>query len=226
MASRLAGFITGQKRFTSDIAHELCSPIARMQMAVGILEERAEPKDKQYVQDLSEEVQHISGLVNELLSFSKASLGATSLRLETVMLRPLAEKATKREARNEAEVRVDIPDELTAIADPELVVRALANLVRNAVRYAGETGPITIQARPLEGEVELIVADCGPGVPEEELPKLFDPFYRVDTSRARETGGVGLGLSIVKTCIESCHGSVTCRNRQPSGFEVVILLPA
>ncbi len=226
MASRLAGFVTGQKRFTGDIAHELCSPIARMQMAVGILEERADPKDKPYVEDLREEVEHISSLVNELLSFSKASLGATSLRLETVALRALAEKAAKREARHGEEVRVEMAEDLAAIADPELIVRALANLIRNAVRYAGNTGPITITARRLEGEVELIVADGGPGVPEAELPKLFDPFYRVDTSRARETGGVGLGLSIVKTCIESCHGSVTCRNRQPSGLEVVILLPA
>jgi len=226
MASRLAGFVTGQKRFTGDIAHELCSPIARMQMAVGILEERAEPKDKQYVEDLREEVQHISGLVNELLSFSKASLGATSLRLETVTLRPLAEKVARREARNGEQVRVEVPDGLTAIADPELVVRALANLVRNAVRYAGDAGPITITARRLAGETELVVSDCGPGVPDGELPKLFDPFYRVDTSRARETGGVGLGLSIVKTCIESCHGSVTCRNCQPTGLEVVIRLPA
>ena len=226
MASRLAGFVTGQKRFTGDIAHELCSPIARMQMAVGILEERGDPKDRQYVEDMREEVQHISSLVNELLSFSKASLGTTSLRLETVTLRPLAEKAARRETRNGEQVRVDVPDDLTAIADPELVVRALANLVRNAVRYAGEAGPITITASRLEGEVELVVADSGPGVPDGELPKLFDPFYRVDTSRARETGGVGLGLSIVKTCIESCHGSVTCRNRQPSGLEVVIHLPA
>jgi two-component system, OmpR family, sensor histidine kinase CpxA len=75
------------------------------------------------------------------------------------------------------------------------------------------------------GDVELTVSDQGPGVPEEELPKLFDPFYRVDTSRARETGGAGLGLSIVKTCIESCHGTVICRNRQPSGLEVVMRIP-
>ena len=85
--------------------------------------------------------------------------------------------------------------------------------------------PITISASALEGEVELIVADSGPGVAESELPKLFDPFYRVDTSRARETGGVGLGLSIVKTCIETCHGAVTCRNREGGGFEVVLRLP-
>ncbi len=226
MAARLGGFVTGQKRFTGDIAHELCTPIARMQMAVGILEERADPKDKQYVEDMREEVEHMSNLVNELLSFSKASLGVASVKLQTVALRPLVEKAVKRESRDGAELRNEVPEELLATIDPELIVRAVSNLLRNAVRYAGDAGPITVSASALEGEVELLVSDCGPGVPDAELPKLFDPFYRVDTSRARETGGVGLGLSIVKTCVETCHGSVGCRNREGGGFEAAMRLPA
>lgn len=226
MAARLGGFVTGQKRFTGDIAHELCSPIARMQMAVGILEERGDPKNRQYVEDMREEVQHMSNLVNELLSFSKASLGAGSVKLETAALRPLVERAMKRELRDGTELRNEVPEGLSVLVDPELLVRAVANLLRNAVRYAGEAGPIAVTAQALEGEVELLVSDCGPGVPESELAKLFDPFYRVDSSRARETGGVGLGLSIVKTCIESCHGTVACRNRDGGGFEAVLRLPA
>jgi two-component system, OmpR family, sensor histidine kinase CpxA len=226
MAARLAGFVSGQKRFTGDIAHELCSPIARMQMAVGILEERADPKDQPYVDDLREEVQHMSGLVNELLSFSKASLGAGHIRLQSIALRPLVEKAVKREAQDGVEIRNEVPEELRAMADPELVVRAVANLLRNAVRYAGEAGPISVSANAADASaVELLVSDGGRGVPDNELPRLFDPFYRVDTSRTRETGGVGLGLSIVKTCVETCRGSVTCRNRTPAGFEAVIRLP-
>ena len=224
MAVRLAGFVTGQKRFTGDIAHELCSPIARMQMAVGILEERADPKDKQYVEDLREEVQHMSSLVNELLSFSKASLGATNIRLQSAALRPLVEKAVKREAHGHENIRVEVPDDARAIVDPELIVRAVSNLLRNAIHYAGAAGPITVSTRTSDGEIELIVSDSGPGVPESEVPKLFDPFYRVDVSRTRDTGGVGLGLSIVKTCVENCHGSVTCRNRQPTGLEVIMRL--
>ncbi len=226
MAARLGGFVSGQKRFSGDIAHELCAPIARMQMAVGILEERGDAKDRQYVEDMREEVEHMSNLVNELLSFSKASLGAGNVKLETVAFRPLVERAVKRESRDGGEIRNEVPDELSVLVDPELLVRAVSNLLRNAVRYAGEAGPITVTAQAFEGEVELLVSDCGPGVPESELSKLFDPFYRVDTSRARETGGVGLGLSIVKTCVESCHGSVTCRNRAGGGFEAVLRLPA
>ena len=225
MASRLSGFVTGQRRFLGDIAHELCTPIARMQMAVGILEERAGAGDRQYVDDMREEVQHMSSLVNELLSFSKASLGATNIRLQVVELRPLVDKAVKREAREGSELCNDVPDGLMATVDPELIMRAVSNLLRNAIRYAGEAGPITVTGRALENEVELVVSDCGQGVPEGELPRIFDPFYRVDTSRARETGGVGLGLSIVKTCVESCHGSIRCCNRDGGGFEAVVHLP-
>jgi two-component system, OmpR family, sensor histidine kinase CpxA len=224
MAARLAGLVNGQKRFLGDIAHELCSPLARMQMALGILEERADEKGKSYVEDVREELQNMSSLVNELLSFSKASLGAGA-RMQSVELQPLVEKAVRREARD-SQVRNDVPADLHAAADPELLVRAVANLVRNAVRYAGDAGPITISAERVGEEIELRVTDEGPGVPEHELLKLFDPFYRVDTSRARETGGVGLGLAIVKTCVEACRGKVTCRNRTPRGFEVSITLPA
>jgi two-component system sensor histidine kinase CpxA len=74
--------------------------------------------------------------------------------------------------------------------------------------------------------VVLTVADCGPGVPESELPKIFDPFYRLDSARTPASGGTGIGLTITKACIESCHGSISARNRVPNGLEVVIHLPA
>jgi two-component system sensor histidine kinase CpxA len=224
MAGRLGGLVTGQKRFLGDIAHELCSPIARMQMALGILEERAGEKEKAYVEDVREEVQHMSGLVNELLSFSKAAMGAGTARLEPVALRPVVERAIRRESRDGAELRNEVPENLRAAADPELMVRAVSNLLRNAVRYAGDDGPIIISGRENDDFIELLVSDQGPGVPESEVPKLYDPFYRVDASRTRETGGAGLGLSIVKTCVESCGGTVFCRNRQPHGLDVVIRL--
>ena len=72
----------------------------------------------------------------------------------------------------------------------------------------------------------LQVSDRGPGVPEESLAQLFDPFYRVDQARTRESGGVGLGLTIVKSCVEACRGTVTCRNLQPAGFQVEMVLQA
>jgi two-component system sensor histidine kinase CpxA len=225
MAVRLSGFVAGQKRFLGDIAHELCSPIARIQVALGILEQRADEKQKIYLNDLREEVEQMTNLVNELLSFSKASLGGAALKLKPVLLRTVVEKAVTRECAG-SEIKVEVPEDLQVMAEPELLLRAIGNILRNAMRYAAAAGPITISAVRDGSQVNLSIEDCGPGIPETALAQVFDPFYRVDTSRDRETGGVGLGLSIVKTCIESCGGTVRCENREPNGLRVVAQLPA
>jgi two-component system sensor histidine kinase CpxA len=134
-----------------------------------------------------------------------------------------------REGLNEMDaVRIDIDAPLIALADREFLLRSLSNLIRNAVRYAGSAGPVVIAGviagSPENGEIVVTVSDSGPGVPQEEIDKVFAPFYRVEASRNRDTGGAGLGLAIVKSCVEACNGRVQCRNRQPSGFEVEIRL--
>jgi len=166
----------------------------------------------------------MSQLVAELLSFSKASMNQSKVPLGPVALAEVVATAVRREQVEGASIQVEIPDGVVVHANTELLQRALANLLRNAVRYAGSAGPITVAARKAEGKVVLEVADCGPGVPEESLPRLFDPFYRVDESRTRDTGGVGLGLTIVKTCIESCGGTVCTHNGEEGGLQVRVVL--
>ena len=224
MAERLEGLVTGQKRFLGDIAHELCSPLAKLRVALGIIEQRADEQQQRYVLSAAEKAEHMATLVNELLSFSKASLGVAATKLERVAVRDVVQKAVQRETTEGCTIRVEAGEDLAVLAEPELLTRALANLVRNAIRHAGHAGPITVSAVREKDEVCLTVADSGPGVAEAELPRIFDPFYRVDASRDRATGGVGLGLAIVKTCVESCRGTVSCRNRVPSGLEVTIRL--
>jgi two-component system, OmpR family, sensor histidine kinase CpxA len=224
MAARLSGFVTGQKRFLGDIAHELCSPLARIQVALGILEQRADEKQKAYVNDLREEVEQMSRLVNELLSFSKAGLTPQEIKLEPVNLASVARRVLELESPPGGQVDLQVPDNLSVLAQPELISRALANLVRNAVRYADRAGPITVSASRRDGQVVLTVADQGPGVPETSLQQIFDPFFREEPSRSRDTGGVGLGLAIVKTCVEACQGTVSAKNRAPRGLEVQIVL--
>jgi two-component system sensor histidine kinase CpxA len=226
MAGRLSGFVAGQKRFLGDIAHELCSPIARIQVALGILEQRADEKQKTYLTDLREEVEEMSKLVDELLMFSKASLGGASIKMKSVGLRSVVEKAAARESGLGGGVKIknEVTEELQVLAEPELLLRAVSNILRNAIRYAGQAGPIVISVERAGDNLELSIADDGPGIPEAAIAQVFDPFYRVDTSRDRETGGVGLGLSIVKTCVESCGGAVRCENRQPHGLRVVVRL--
>lgn len=221
MATRLKDFVTGQKRFLGDAAHELCSPLVRMEIALGILEERStDEATLAYVRDVREEVTHMRKLANELLSFSKASLGENHVKLEVVDVGEMVDAAIRLERSGGGEIELDVPEGLFVRGNFELLHRALANLVRNALRYAGEAGPISVTAA-LQGEdVVVTVADRGPGVAAAELEKLFDPFYRVDPSRTSETGGVGLGLAIVKSCVEACGGSVVARNREPHGLEV------
>lgn len=225
MAGRIEHLVTGQKRFLGDIAHELCSPLARLRMALGILEERGDPASQNYIGIASDKAAQMASLVNELLSFSKAALGTAPARSQPVNVRAAAAQAIQRESAEGVTIENEVPEALTVMAEPELLTRALANLVRNAVRYAGQAGPISVTAKPSGNEVEITVADSGPGIPEAELGKVFEPFYRLDTSRDRATGGAGLGLAIVRTCVESCSGSVSARNRQPSGLEAVIRLP-
>ena len=121
---------------------------------------------------------------------------------------------------------MQVDEALTAIGHERYLTRAIGNLLRNASRYASHAGPISVTAGRHGDKVELVVADSGPGLPADALERIFEPFYRLQSSRSRETGGVGLGLAIVKSCVEACRGAVACRNRSPHGLEVIITLRA
>lgn len=224
LAGRLAGFVYGQKRFLGDISHELNSPLARMQFAVSILEDRVEEQNKDLVGDLAEELELMTKLVDELLAYSKAGIKAPKIQLERIRLRPLVDDVVRRETgSSKAEIEVDIDESIKVSARPELLTRAFANVVRNAIRYGGSNG-IHILAQSGTEQVKISILDGGPGVPEAEIERIFDPLYRLDTHRSRETGGSGLGLAIVKTCIEACQGKVSAENRSPSGLKVTFML--
>ena len=224
MAGRLGEYVTGQKRFLGDISHELCSPLARMEMALGVLEQQASEKQQGYVTDVREEVRHMSSLVNELLSFSKAGLRAKDLELRAVPLAELCGRVITREAQGKGDITVNVDAGLKVFADPDLLARAIGNVLRNAIRYAGDAGPIVLSANARGANVSFAITDSGPGVAPETLHRLFDPFYRPETARTREGGGAGLGLAIVKSCVEACGGGVAVKNAQPRGLEVTMIL--
>jgi len=226
MTLRLHSFLKGQKRFLGDVAHELASPIARIQLGLGILEQRVDKKNRERVVDVMEDVTHMADLINELLSFSRAEMHKKKVHPELTKLLPIVQKAVQREQTPDVEISYRIDPEMTAIADPELLTRALANLIRNSVRYAGDAGPITLSAKNERNSVILEIRDAGPGVPEDVINQLFEPFFRPEASRNRDSGGVGLGLAIVKTCVEACQGTVAAKNCAPAGFSVTITLSA
>ena len=227
MAEQLSRLVHGQRRFLADVAHELCAPLSRIQLSAGILEQRASEADKEHVQRLERDVAHMSALVGDLMSFTKGA--ARMPDLSRVTLADVVSGVVEQEGSPTVRLSAEVDPSISVLADREYLKRAVGNVLRNAILYAGKAGPIRILADRNGGlengpSVRLRVEDSGPGLPEEELEAVFQPFYRPDTSRTPGTGGFGLGLAIVRSCIEACGGRVICRNRQPSGLEVDILL--
>jgi two-component system sensor histidine kinase CpxA len=223
MTGRLRDYVEGQKRFLGDVAHELRSPLGRMQVELGILERKTAAEDQGYVRDLQEDVEMLSGLTTELLTFARSELKREPVALSHVALRTVVERAVQAEAPDGVNIAVEIEPALTAKGNENLLFRAISNLIRNAVRHG--CGDITVAAHRQDEHVILTVADRGAGVPEEALEKIFTPFFRIDSARGRKKGGTGLGLAIVRNYVEMCGGSVLARNRPEGGLELVVTLP-
>jgi two-component system sensor histidine kinase CpxA len=224
MASQLNTLVESQRRLTADIAHELCSPIARMQRALGIVQQRVGTELADYVVKLDRELQHMARLVEEVLSFTKAGNVPAMAAAEDICVEELVRDVVDREAA-EVEVRIEIPPGLRVHAIREALDRALANVLGNAVRYASHAGAIVISAERRSGEIRLAVSDCGPGVQADALEKIFEPFYRPEVARKRSTGGAGLGLAIVRRCVEAFGGRVSAEAVAPHGLCVSISVP-
>jgi two-component system sensor histidine kinase CpxA len=177
------------------------------------------------VSDVRDEVQQMSTLVNELLAFTKAGLRARDITCTPVELAPLVQSAIERE-NGAGRVVMTIPEDLRVMAEPDLLGRALGNLIRNALRYAGDSGPVNVSASRENNRLLILVEDSGPGVPAADLDRLGEPFFRPELARTREGGGVGLGLAIVRNSVTSCGGEVRFANREPRGFRAEIRLNA
>jgi two-component system sensor histidine kinase CpxA len=226
MATKLDMFTRGHQRFLGDVAHELRSPIGRMQVAAAILERKAGEQSQTHIEALKEDIALMSGLTDELLTFARARLVPEAVNLRPTSLADIVSRAVRAECQDGASIEIQVASGLKVKADPEYLFRSVSNVIRNAVRYAGAQGVITVSAETKGEYVIITVADSGPGVPEDALEKIFTPFYRLEESRDRKLGGTGLGLAIVRSCVEACQGSVACRNLKPAGLEVTITLLA
>jgi two-component system sensor histidine kinase CpxA len=225
MAARLELLVSGQRQFVADVAHEVISPIARMQIGLGILEGRLGEPVPARLNDLREDLDGMAGMLNELLLFSRAGMEAARSAPSSVELRALVGKVVANESGS-ADVVIDVPEALFVNVHTDLLSRALANLIRNAERYGGgATEPVQVTAVVDHHYVKIAVKDRGPGVPEAALARLGEPFFRPELSRTRATGGFGLGLAIVKRCILACDGDVSFNNRQGGGFEARVSVP-
>ena len=237
MSRQISGLIQQQQRFVSDAAHELCSPMSRMQIAIELLERNhasqiqksaadvAWQAEQPYFNDLAEEVLQMSGLIQDLLFYSRTRNAQFTVPSERVLLATLVAEVIDREGLEAKEILVDVAPDLIVKTSPVHLKRAIANLLRNAQQYAGGSGPVEISSTVEEGAAQIFIRDHGPGIPDAELEQVFAPFYRVEYARSHRTGGTGLGLAIVKSSVEACGGTVRCRNLRPNGLEVKITLP-
>lgn len=229
MAARLRELLQGKERLLRDISHELRSPLARMQVALGLARQPGADQARQ-LERLETEAERLDALIGHVLHLSRLDARATRLRRDPVELGELVD-GIARDAAFEAQargVRVEwhAPDPpVRVLGDPQLLASAVENVVRNAVRYTGDGTAVEIAVRAAAGRATVTVRDRGPGVPASELPRIFEPFYRVTESRDRDTGGDGIGLAITSRVLAAHDGTARAANRADGGLEVVLELP-
>jgi signal transduction histidine kinase len=231
MAERLRNLIESQRQLLRDVSHELRSPLARLQIALG-LARRPQANLEQEFDRIEQETQRLDELIGEILSLSRLEDPARELAAEQVNLEELLE-ALAENARLEADprfVRVDltVPAGLSITGDRELLFRALENVLRNALSHAPNGSTVELSARTAGEQVLIRISDQGPGVPPELLERIFEPFFRVGKARDRasgDPGGYGIGLAITARVVGLHTGSVRARNLPAGGLQVEIALP-
>jgi two-component system OmpR family sensor kinase len=228
MAERLQAAMEGQRRLLHDVSHEVRSPLARLQAAVGLLR-RKYVNEEHTVERIEEEIVRIDRLVGDLLKLSRIEAGEMAGIEEEVDLHELvAEIVADANFEAEGSGRSIIWDN-GAVAvlrgRPDILRVAVENIVRNALKHAPESRDITIETTvdAARAVYSIRVLDSGPGVPAEELAKMFTPFFR--SAQAAGTDGYGLGLAIARRSIEAHGGSITAVNRPEGGLSVAIELP-
>ena len=238
MADRIEGLVDSQSRLLKDVSHELRSPLARLSVALGLARQRATPENAPELESslsrIEIEADRLNQLIQRLLTISRLESGADGLRKTRLSLRELVEQVAH-DAEYETpgrgcRVTADAADEFLVDADPDLLRSAVENVVRNSTRYTadGTTVEVRLERQHLATGEEIVVRvlDSGPGVPDEALQKIFEPFYRLDDARNRQTGGAGLGLSIADRAIRLHGGQLRASNRKEGGLEVEIRIPA
>jgi two-component system sensor histidine kinase CpxA len=226
MAERIETLLTAERRLLQDVSHELRSPLARLSFAAELMSNATDPEAA--LDRMRREIMRLSQLIATLLEVTSIEGDPSSRETQSFSITPLVQEVVT-DCAFEAESRgVRIESRIASKAymdgNPELLRRAVENVLRNAIRYSRTGTSILVEANDIDGETIIKVSDSGPGVPEEMLPRIFDPFFRVEESRETSAGGVGLGLSIARRAVLLHHGQIAARNLSP-GLQVTITLP-
>jgi signal transduction histidine kinase len=222
MSTRMQEMVRGREQLLLDVSHELRSPLTRIKVA---LEMAPEGSAKESIRD---DLGEMDAMIGEILEAARLDSAPGRLVPEPVDLAALCAEAAGGFAGAGPGVEVAPPPEggLPARVDKERVRKVLSNVIGNAVKYSRASGrPVEVGFEGRPGESVVIVEDRGIGIPAADLPRLFEPFYRVDRSRSRDTGGYGLGLSLCKRIMEAHGGSIEIRSREGEGTRVFLRFP-
>jgi signal transduction histidine kinase len=224
MSAQLRTLMEGQRRLLHDVSHELRSPLARLQAAIGLAHQQPD-KIGASLERIERESVRMDRLVGELLTLSRLEAASAPPATEPVDLVEMVDQIAD-DARFEAGARVDVdaPVPVTVRGAPDLLWSAVENIVRNAVKHGGADGAVEVALHPEDGSVHIEVLDRGPGLAEEHLGQIFEPFFRSNPAQ-NNVDGHGLGLAIAKRVVETHGGRITASNRTGGGLRVTITLP-
>lgn len=226
MAERIQALVTDKETLLRDVSHELRSPLARIRMALALAQRRAEQAAQPDLARIEREAEKLDELVGHVMTLSRLRT-ATAPRRDVVRLDSLVAEVVEdaRFERPEAKLEYSASGDVLLRGDPDGLKSAVENVVRNALVYGDPAQPIEVRLDVGSDAARVRVLDRGPGVPPEDLAKIFEPFFRADKSRDHAHGGQGIGLAITARVMELHAGSVEARNRDGGGLEVILELP-
>ncbi|MBQ6373705.1 MAG: PAS domain S-box protein [Clostridia bacterium] len=219
--------------FAANVSHELKTPLTSIQGFVETLEAGAIDNPQmahKFLRIIKVETERLTRLINDILSISKLESGDTEVATERIRLDKKAHDVCEMLSIHAADKQVTINSHLNhepvyIIGNPDRVEQLLINLTENAIKYNQPGGSVTVQVFANQNEANITISDTGIGIAEENLPRLFERFYRVDKGRSRQMGGTGLGLAIVKHIVRSMGGEIEVHSKLGEGTEFLITLP-
>jgi signal transduction histidine kinase len=224
MAERVEAMVDGQKQLLAAVSHEIRTPLTRMRLTVEML--RDKDVDARRLASMETDIDEVDRLVGTLLESTRLDRGGWVLEKAPASLASVISQAADGLELGGRRLEVDVPTTLELNVDASRLGRVFANLFTNFVRYTPGTATCWVRATQDASGTHVVVEDDGPGVPAVSLEKLFTPFYRVDPSRNRQTGGLGLGLLLVRQVVEAHGGTVEADARPGGGLRFRIDLPA
>jgi len=219
-----------RRNMVADVAHELRTPLSNIQGYLEAIRDGMVEPDAAAIRSLNEETSLLSRLVNELQELSLAEAGELKLVYQAEDITNLVKQAVApwqpQLTAGEISLSLELPGDLPPVSiDWQRVNEVLHNILENAVAHTHKGGIIKVTASQKGKWVEVSVSDTGEGIPAEDLPHIFERFYRVDKSRARATGGSGLGLTIAKRLIEAHNGTIAVESKLGKGSRFSFTLP-